>query len=62
MPPLQVRKLYRDITPLVKRLTINLIDINTLEDIKKINNKIEVKSKGDKEALKQVIEIKKINK
>jgi hypothetical protein len=47
-----VRKLYKDAIPLVKRLIINLIDINTLEDIEKINNKIEVKSKRDKEELK----------
>ena len=52
MPPLWVWKLYRDIIPLVKCLTINPIDMDALEDIERINNKIEVKSEGDKEALK----------
>jgi len=52
MPPLWMRTLYKDAIRLVKRLIINQIDINALEDIEKINNKIEVKSKGDKEELK----------
>jgi hypothetical protein len=52
MPPLWVQKLYRDTTLLIKRLTINSIDIDALKDIKRINNKIKVKSEGDKKALK----------
>ena len=59
IPLLWVRKLYKDATPLVKHLTINPIDIDALEDIKGINNKI--KSKGGKEALKQVIKIEEIS-
>lgn len=62
MPPLWVRKLYEDATPSVGRLTIDPIDMDALEDVERINNEIEVKSKGDKEALKWVIEIAEINK
>ena len=52
MPPLWVQELYKDAIPLVKRLIIDPIDIDALEDIERINKEIEVKSKGDKELLK----------
>jgi len=52
-----VQKLYKDTIPLVKRLIVNLINIDTLEDIDRINKEreIEVKNKGDKELSKQAI-------
>ena len=62
MPLLWVQNLYKDAIPLVKRLIVNPINIDILEDIERINNKIEVKSKGDKEALKLVIKIREISK
>jgi len=47
-----VRKFYKDAIPEIKRLAIDLINLDILEIIEEINNKIEVKSKGDKEVLK----------
>ena len=57
-----MRELYKEAIPLVKCLIINLIDIDALEDIERINKEIEVKSKGDKELLKYVIQIGEISK
>jgi hypothetical protein len=48
MPPLWVWELYKDTMPLIKCLIIDLIDIDALKDIENINNKIEVKSEGNK--------------
>jgi len=59
---LWVQELYKNAIPLVKHLIINLIDMGALEDIERINKEIEVKSKGDKELLKYVIQIGEISK